>query len=544
MSSTAAPDPSPGAAPQKAGAREWAGLAVLALPTLLLSLDQSVLFLALPHLAESLAPTGTQTLWIMDVYGFMMAGFLVTMGTLGDRIGRRRLLMVGATAVGATSLLAAFSTSAEMLIVTRALLGVAAATLMPSTLALIGNMFRDPHQRGRAIAVWASCFMGGTALGPVVGGVLLEYFWWGSVFILGVPVMVVLLVAAPLVLPEYRDEGAGRIDAPSVALSLAAILPVIYGLKETARNGWEPQAAAAVALGLGFGVLFVLRQRRLTHPLLDLALFRHAAFTTWLLILLLAMATMSGVYYFVTGYMQMVAGLSPFEAGLWMVPSALMSVVAATLAPTLVRHLPIGVVIGGGLGLAAVGYLVLAFVDPVGGLPLLITGFVISFFGTGPIGALGTNLVVSSAPPEKSGSAASLSETSGEFGVSFGLAAFGSLGGALYQGAVEVPDGVTGADAEAVRASVEGALAVAGSLPADLGAQVLSAAREAYTGGLTAVAVVCAVLAAVTGVVTVTALRNVGARRPEATGPDSAPDPGADPAAERKPEPQPDAIAR
>ncbi|MEU5978777.1 MFS transporter [Streptomyces sp. NPDC047315] len=539
MSSTPSPGASPGVAPQKAGTREWAGLAVLALPTLLLSLDQSVLYLALPHLAESLAPTGTQTLWIMDVYGFMMAGFLVTMGTLGDRIGRRRLLTVGAVAVSATSLLAAFSTSAEMLIVARALLGVAAATLMPSTLALIGNMFQDPHQRGRAIAVWASCFMGGTALGPVVGGVLLEYFWWGSVFVLGVPVMAVLLVAGPLVLPEYRDEKAGRIDMLSVALSLAAILPVIYGLKETARNGWEPQAAGAVAAGLVFGVLFVVRQRGLVHPLLDLALFRRAAFTSWLLILLLAMSTMSGVYYFVTGYMQMVAGLSPFEAGLWMVPSALMSVVAATLAPTLVRHLPMGVVVGAGLGLAAVGYLVLAFVDPVGGLPLLITGFVVSFFGTGPIGALGTNLVVSSAPPEKGGSAASLSETSGEFGVSFGLAAFGSLGGALYQSGVEVPDGVTGADAEAVRGSIEGALAVAGSLPADLGDQVLAAARDAYTGGLTVVAVACAVLAAITGVITVTALRNVGAQRPEGQGtdPESVREP------ERESEPERDAIA-
>lgn len=541
MSSTPTPDPAPGTAPPKAGAREWAGLAVLALPTLLLALDQSVLFLALPHLAESLAPTGTQTLWIMDIYGFMMAGFLVTMGTLGDRIGRRKLLMAGAVAVGAASLLAAFSTSAEMLIATRALLGVAAATLMPSTLALIGNMFRDPHQRGRAIAVWASCFMGGTALGPVVGGVLLEYFWWGSVFVLGVPVMLVLLVTAPLVLPEYKAPDGGRMDLPSVLLSLGAILPVIYGLKEITRAGWEPGPLLATAAGAAVGALFVARQRRLSHPLLDLGLFRHAALASWLLILLLTMAGMSGMYLFITGYLQMVEGLSPFEAGAWMVPSALASVVAATLAPTLTRRLPMGAVIGGGLGLTATGYLVIAFVDPAGGLPLLVTGFVISFFGTGPIGALGTDLVVGSAPPEKSGSAASLGETSGEFGVSFGLAAFGSLGGALYTAGIEVPDGLTAEQSETVRGGIEGALTVAGQLPGGLGDQVVAAAREAYTGGLNVVAVVCAALAVVTAVAAATALRRVGAAGrgiPAATEPphpDGTTDP--DPAAQSGPGP-------
>ncbi|MFE7134353.1 MFS transporter [Streptomyces sp. NPDC057638] len=512
MSSTVSPG-----APERAGAREWAGLAVLALPTLLLALDQSVLFLALPQLAESLAPTPNQTLWIMDVYGFMMAGFLVTMGTLGDRIGRRRLLMAGATVVGLTSLLAAFSTSAEMLIVTRALLGVAAATLMPSTLALISNMFRDPQQRGRAIAVWASCFMGGTALGPVVGGVLLESFWWGSVFVLGVPVMLVLLVAAPFVLPEYRDPDGGRMDLVSVALSLATILPVVYGLKGFAREGWDPMALVSMAAGLAFGTRFVARQRTLTHPLLDLGLFRYGAFTGSLLVLMLTMATMGGSYLFITGFLQMVEGLSPFEAGLWMVPSALLSITGATLAPTLARRLPMGVVIGGGLGLTSVGYLLIVFVDPVGGLPLLLTGFVVSFFGTAPIGALGHNLVVSSAPPQKSGSAASVAETSGEFGVSFGLAALGSLGGALYQSGVEIPHGLSEADADTVGGSIEGALHVAASLPGGPAEQVLATARDAYTGGMNTVAAVCAVLAAVTGVLAVTLLRRAGgdARRAE-----------------------------
>ena len=189
------------AVPIRAGRREWIGLAVLALPTLLLSLDMSVLYLALPHLSADLAPSATQQLWIMDSYGFLLAGFLITMGTLGDRIGRRRLLMIGATAFSIASVLAAYSSSAEMLILTRAAMGVAGATLMPSTLALISNMFRDEHQRSIAIAVWMTCFMVGLSIGPLVGGVLLAAFWWGSVFLLGVPVMALLLVAAPVLLP-------------------------------------------------------------------------------------------------------------------------------------------------------------------------------------------------------------------------------------------------------------------------------------------------------------------------------------------------------
>jgi len=242
----------------RVGRREWIGLAVLALPTLLLSLDLSVLYLALPHLSADLGAGSVQQLWIVDIYGFMIAGFLVTMGTLGDRIGRK-LLMIGASAFGAASVAAAFSTSAEMLIATRAVLGLAGAALMPSTLALISNMFTDPGQRATAMGVWASCFAAGTAIGPIIGGVLLGFFWWGSVFLLGVPVMVVLLVTGPVLLPEYRDPGAGRLDLIGVALSLAAILSVIYGLKELAKDGIETLPIVAIVAGAAFGVVFLVR---------------------------------------------------------------------------------------------------------------------------------------------------------------------------------------------------------------------------------------------------------------------------------------------
>ncbi|WP_051717635.1 MFS transporter [Streptomyces sp. NRRL F-5727] len=501
---------SPVGAQPLAGRREWAGLAVLALPTLLISLDQSVLFLALPHLVESLRPTGTQSLWIMDAYGFLIAGFLITMGALGNRIGRRRLLLVGAVAVALTSLLAAYATSAELLIAARALLGVAAATLMPSTLSLINSMFHDPGQRGRAIAVWAGCFMAGTALGPVVGGLLLERFWWGSVFLLGVPVMLVLLVAGPRLLPEYKEPGGGRLDLVSVVLSLAAVLPVVHGLKELARHGWSTAPLLSLAGGLAVGAVFVARQRRIEHPLLDLGLLRGRGFAAALAILLVSMIATAGSYLFITGYLQLVAGLSPMEAGLWMVPSAIASIVAAQLAPTLARRFPVHLVVAGGLLVAALGYGLLVLVGPVGGMPLLVAGFVAAFFGGGPIGALGTALVVGSAPPERAGSAAALSSVCGDLGAALGVALLGSLGTAVYQGSVTVPDGVSPQLAEAVRSGADAALVAAQALPAgaaETAGRVLDAAREAYTNGLNAAGAVCAVIAVASAAIAATTLR-------------------------------------
>ncbi|MFB7372960.1 MFS transporter [Streptomyces sp. NPDC056222] len=503
----------------KAGTREWVGLAVLALPTLLISLDQSVLYLALPHLAEGLKPTGTQTLWIMDIYGFLIAGFLITMGTLGDRIGRRRLLMIGATAVGITSVAAACSTSAEALIVTRALLGVAAATLMPSTLALISNMFEDPYQRGRAIAVWAGCFMGGTALGPVIGGAMLESFWWGSVFLLGVPVMLVLLIAAPLVLPEYKNPRAGRIDLFSVVLSLVSILSIIYGLKELARYGFESVPVVAIVVGVAVGAVFVSRQGKLADPLLDLKLFKVGAFTAALLILMVSMLGTGGGYLFITGFVQMVEGYSPMEAGLWMVPAAVASIVAAQLAPIFAERHPLSTVIGVSLLIGMTGYLLLVFVGPVGGMPLLLAGFVITFIGVGTFGALGTNLVVGSVPPERGGSAAALSSISGDLGTALGIATLGSLGTAVYRSSLDVPDGTPAAAADSAAGSMEGAVTAARSLSAEASDGLLTAARDAYTSGLNSIGVACAVVTAISATIAFTFLRKSHGATPSGDAP-------------------------
>jgi len=494
-----------------AGRREWLGLAVLALPTLLLSLDMSVLYLALPYLSTDLGAGSTQQLWIMDIYGFMIAGFLITMGTLGDRIGRRKLLLFGASAFGVASVLAAYASSAEMLIAARALLGIAGATLMPSTLALISNMFSDAHQRGVAISVWMSCFMGGMTVGPLVGGVLLETFWWGSAFLLGVPVMVLLLVSAPVLLPEYRDPDAGRLDLFSVTLSLGTILPVIYGLKELAKDGVRAGSVLAIVAGIAIGVLFVRRQKGLTSPLLDLRLFANRGFTGALGIGMFGGIVMAGTFLLVTLYLQLVLGLSPLKAGLWLVPMNVAMVIATMLAPQLARRFRPAYVMAVGLAIATGGLLLITRVDSVGGLALLVSGFVLACVGIALPSALGIGLVVGSAPPEKAGSASGISETSGEFGIALGVASMGSIGTAVYRSqlADSLGSGLPRDAVDAARESIAGAAAAAAQLPDGLGDDLLAAARDAFTDGLNLVAGLSAGLFLVLAVVAAVLFRHL-----------------------------------
>ncbi|WP_017594479.1 MFS transporter [Nocardiopsis potens] len=517
------------AARTRAGRREWAGLAVLALPTLLLSLDMSVLHLALPELAADLRPTSTQLLWITDVYGFMIAGFLVTMGTLGDRIGRRRLLLAGSAAFGAASVLAAYASSAEALIAARTLLGVAGATLMPSTLALITGMFSDPRQRAGAISVWMSCFMGGTALGPLVGGVLLNWFWWGSVFLLGVPVMAVLLAAGPVLLPEQRAPRAGRPDPVSVALSLAAILPAMYGIKEAAAGGPVSGPAAAVALGALFGVLFVRRQLRLDDPLIDLRLFADRTFSTALAANLVGAVAMGGMFLLIAQYLQLVGGLSPLRAGLCLVPPTVAMITGTLLAPRVAARIGRGAVIGGGMLLAAAGFLLLSQVPAADGTLQVVAGMAVAATGLVPGAALVTGIVTGSAPPERAGAAASLSETSGEFGIAAGTALLGSLVTALYRTRVAVPEGPA---ADEARDTLAGAAAAAEGLPAAEAAELLGSAREAFTAGMNLSAGLAAVAVAVTGAL-VWRLLGPGPQAPVRA--DGGDDRGTAPAAEEAP---------
>ncbi len=508
-------------AASRATRRDWIGLAVIALPCMLYSMDLTVLNLAVPALSADLRPSSAELLWIVDIYGFLVAGSLITMGTLGDRMGRRKLLMIGAAAFGVASVLAAYSTSSAMLIAARALLGVAGATLAPSTLSLIRNMFHDPHQRTVAISVWIMSYSAGAAIGPVIGGVLLEYFWWGSVFLINVPVMALLLALGPVLLPEFRDPGAGRLDLLSAAQSVASVLTVIYGLKRIAEDGPGWVAALSILVGIAVGAAFLRRQRRLADPLIDLKLFRVPAFSAALAVNVLGFSTCFAAFLFIAQYLQSVIGLSPLEAGLWGLPSALAFVAGSMLTPMIVRRFRPATVIGGGMAVSAAGFVLLALVgDAASPLAMLVTGSVVFSVGLTPVVTLTTDLVLGAAPPERAGAAASMSETSSEFGGALGIAVLGSLVTAVYRSEVAgtLPSGLPTEAAEAARATLGGAVAVAEGLQGPAGAALLEAARAAFAQSFELVSGISAVIAVAIALLAAAMLR----RTPAGSGPSGA----------------------
>ena len=484
------------AQPQRATRREWIGLAVIALPCLLYAMDLTVLTLAVPALSADLGPSSTELLWIVDIYGFLVAGFLIPMGTLGDRIGRRRLLLIGAAAFGAASVLAAIASSPEMLIAARALLGIAGATLAPSTLSLIRNMFEDDRQRTVAIGIWITSFSVGAAIGPLVGGLLLESFHWGSVFLLAVPVMALLLAIGPRLLPEYRDPAPARLDLASAALSLGAVLAVIFGVKAVARDGVELESIAPVLVGLAVGAAFLQRQRRLADPMIDLALFRRPAFSLALGANTLGFAVVFGLEVFVAQYFQLVLGYSPLEAGLWSVPAAAAFVVGSQLTPPLAARVRPAVAMLGGLLVALAGVALIVQVGAADGPGLLVAGNVILSLGLAPLLALAVDLALASAPPERAGAASGISETSSELGGALGLAILGTVGTAVYRSETagafpaELPEGAAGTATD----TLAGAVGVSERLSAIPAAELLEPARDAFVQGLQVAATVSGVL--------------------------------------------------
>jgi MFS transporter, DHA2 family, multidrug resistance protein len=498
-------------APDRAGRREWIGLAVIALPCLVYAMDLTVLNLALPALSEDLQPSSSQLLWIVDIYGFMVAGLLITMGTLGDRIGRRRLLLIGAGAFGLASALAAASTSAEMLIAARALLGVAGATLAPSTLSLIRNMFQNPQERTFAIGVWITSFSTGAAVGPLIGGLLLERFWWGSVFLPALPVMALLLAVGPRLLPEYRAPEAGRLDLISAATSLIAVLAVIYGLKQIAQDGVGAIPGVSIAAGLAVGAVFVRRQLRLADPMIDLSLFRVPAFNAALSANTFGFFVNFGIAVFIAQYLQLVLGLSPFEAGLWTVPYASAFIVGSLLTPLLVASIRPAFVIAGGLALSAVGFTLLTLVDGDSSLATLVTGSVIFALGLAPVYTLAADMMVGSALPERAGAAAGISETSSEFGGALGIAVLGAVGTAVYRSEIEgsVPTGVPPPAADAVRDTLGAAVAAGDALPGRLAPELVTAAQQAFTEALQVAATVSAAVVVAAAILTAALLQRV-----------------------------------
>ncbi|MER7734751.1 MFS transporter [Streptomyces erythrochromogenes] len=456
--------------PPVAGRREWAGLAVLVAACVFVSMDISVLFYAVPALSQDLAPSSTQVLWILDVYGFLLAGLLITMGVLGDRFGRRRMLMAGAALFGSASAAAAYSGSPGILIVCRALMGVGAAMLAPSTLALISTMFRDRTQRRTAIGLWSAAFAAGSVLGPVLGGILLGHFWWGSVLLVNLAVAVLLLGAGPVLLPEAKDPAAGRTDLLSVALSTAAVLLVVYGAKLTALDGVGLAGPAACLLGAAAATAFVVRQLRLTHPLIDIALFRSRAFSTGILANGIIQFALMGLTLLAASYLQNILGLTALAAALWMVPSVAGVLAGLTLAGRLALRLRPGTVVGLGLATAAAGCLTASAAGE--GLGRLVAGATLTGIGVGTVALLATDIVLAAAPPERAGAASAVAETSTELGAALGIASLGTMSAVLFS--ARLPDEIPAAST----------LTEALHEAQFHGAAVTAAVRGAFTSGL------------------------------------------------------------
>ncbi|MEU6102660.1 MFS transporter [Streptomyces flaveolus] len=458
----------------------WLALSVLVLAVLLVAVDATVLGLATPYISEDLAPSGTQLLWIGDVYSFVIAGLLVSMGSLGDRIGRKRILLIGATAFGLISVLNAYASTPELMIVARALLGVAGATLMPATLALIRNLFHDPRERSLAVGIWGATASAGTAVGPIVGGFLLEHFWWGSVFLINLPVMVVLVLVGIKLLPESRNPAPGPWDLASVLLSLVGMVGVVYAVKEAAAHGFGWATLAAGLLGAAALYGFVRRQLTMPVPLLDMRLFRSRGFSGAVLADLLTILGLSGLVFFLSQYLQLVQGRPPFEAGLAELPAAIGAVVAGLIAGRVARRFSVRAVVSGGL--AAVG-LALAALTVIGqhtGYPLLGAALLVVGVGAGFSFTVTADVILSSVPREQAGSASAVSETAYELGAALGIALLGSIVTGVYRDFT----GPAGTPA-AAHESLGGAVQAASELPADTAGALLDAARQSFVDGLT-----------------------------------------------------------
>jgi DHA2 family multidrug resistance protein-like MFS transporter len=503
----------------RAGRKEWTGLCVLLLPLLLVSMDVSVLYFAVPFISRDLTPSSTQQLWIFDVYGFVLAGLLITMGSLGDRIGRRRLLLIGAVAFSLASLGAAYSHTAGQLIGARAVEGIAGATLMPSTLALIRNMFHDEKQRRTAIAIWTAATMSGVALGPVLSGILLNHFWWGSVFLINVPFMIMLLALGPVLVPEFRAPQPGRFDLLSSVLSLGAVLSVIYGIKEIAAYGLDVARILWIVAGAATAVVFVLRQARCSAPMIDLKLFRNRGFTGSVLMSLVSMFALIGFAVFTTQYLESVLGMRPFTAALWsMVPMA-GTMVAAPVTRALAQRLDRAYVATGGFLVGGAGFAGLTQVHVHSPIWVVLTAASVYAGGVLAVMSIGSELIMSAVPPERAGAAAAVAETATEFGGALGIAVLGSVGTAAYRSslAAAAPAGTPPAALQAARATLGGALTAASRLPGRTGAGLLDAARAAFTHGLDVAALGSAATMILAAILTAVFLRGIKAEAPAAT---------------------------
>jgi len=482
----------------RAGPKEWTALAVLMLPVLMVSVDNTVLSFALPAISVDLRPTGTQLLWIVDLYAIMLAGLLIAMGSIGDRFGRRRLLLIGSVGFGAASLLAAYSSSPEMLLLARALQGTFGATLMPSTLSLIRNVFHDARDRRLAIASWAAMFSGGAALGPVLGGWLLGHASWGSVFLINVPIIVVLVPLALFLLPESRDPEPGPLDPFAIGLSLLAMLPLVFGIKNVAEHGLSDLTLTAFAVGTIAAWALVHRLRTSASPMIDLTLFGNRVFTGAIVANLLSLMGLTGFLFLGAQLLQLVLGLSAMDAALVLLPGLVATVAAGFVAVRLANVVSIRLLVTASFAASATGYAITALTDTPTVVSVAVA-FTVMGLGIGMAETLTNDVMLSSVPSSKAGAASAISETAYEIGAVLGTAILGTVLTSTYRSHLTYPAILQWGEARGSFETLGGTVEYASYYPNEVGTHLLASARDAFDLGVqytSAAAIVIALLAA------------------------------------------------
>jgi DHA2 family multidrug resistance protein-like MFS transporter len=490
--------------------RDWAGLIVLLMPTLLLTTDLGLLWLAAPAMATDLSATSTELLWINDAYGFATAPLLILFGNLGDRLGRRRMVLAGAAGFLVASVLAALASDPWVVVAARALLGVSGAAILPATLGLISATFREPGQRRSAIAAWVTALSLGIGLGPVIGGLMISRWWWGSLFLIAVPVMIIALVAVPLLVRESRDRRAGSLDWRGVPLLVAALLLGVFTIKRMATDGPDLTTVCAAAFAIIAGVAFTRRQRRSSNPLIDPALFRIPRFRAALAMLVINLAAMNGVEFLLPQYLITRTGSTPLTAGLWLVAPAVALAFGSQLTSRLARRFDPRWIVVAGAVIAAGGLGILIATPDAAWLAAC--GLSAVLFGLAPVTVLGTEFAVSAAPSTRAGAAAAIGQTSYELGLALGIATIGTVASTVYRLQVSALPGDRSTLAEIGDSFSTGPARAEG-----LGDPLATAVHDAFAIGFRAAALTSLGLTVLLVVVTLTLLPRVGPAATEVT---------------------------
>ncbi|MCU1365310.1 MAG: drug resistance transporter [Ilumatobacteraceae bacterium] len=468
--------------------KRWWALAVLCTALLIITLDNTILNVAIPALVRDLDASTSQLQWIIDGYTLVFAGLLLTLGSVGDRFGRKGALMIGLVIFGSGSTLSAFTGSANQLIFTRAAMGIGAALIMPSTLSLLTNIFRDPRERGRAIGAWAAVAGASGAFGPVIGGVLLAHFSWGSIFFVNVPIVVIALIGSWYLLPSSRDADAPRLDPLGALLSIAGLVAVLWSIIEAPSKGWtNGTVLAGLALGIGFLAGFVVWELRTSHPMLDVRFFNNRRFTAANIAITLVFFAMFGQAFLATQYLQTVLGFSPLESGVRMLPMAVLMASLAPVAPRLVERIGTKLVVGGGLITVLVGLLVLATVPVSNGYIHLLIGFLFVATGMAMTMAPATESIMGSLPPAKAGVGSAMNDTTRQMGGALGVAILGSVFATVYRPGIAdrvASLGLAGDQLSKAQDSIGGAVQVAGTLPSESARLLIASAKAEFVNGM------------------------------------------------------------